>query len=49
VGCDNSKDYKISICLFSAKHEALRSQSKTWLTRKLDNEYVWSAMPTCEL
>ena len=26
-----TKDYKIGICCFSAKHAALRSKSKEWL------------------
>ena len=26
-----SKDYKISTCCFSVKHEAIRSKSKNWL------------------
>ena len=28
-----TKDYKIGICCFSAKHAALRRKSKDWLTR----------------
>ena len=28
-----TKDYKIGICCFSAKHAALRSKSKDWLAR----------------
>ena len=28
-----TKDYKIDICCFSAKHAALRSKSKDWLAR----------------
>ena len=31
------KDCKISICCFSAKHEALRSKSKDWLAWNQDN------------
>jgi hypothetical protein len=27
-----TKDYKIGICCFSAKHTALRRKSKNWLT-----------------
>jgi hypothetical protein len=27
---DQTKDYKIGICCFSAKHAALRSKSKDW-------------------
>jgi hypothetical protein len=29
-----TKDYKIGICCFSAKHAVLRSKSKDWLARK---------------
>jgi hypothetical protein len=32
-----TKDYKISICCFSAKHAALRRKSKDWLARKQEN------------
>jgi hypothetical protein len=35
-----TKDYKIGICCFSAKHTALRTMSKDWLTRKQDNIFV---------
>ena len=28
-----TKDYKIGICCFSAKHAALRRKSKDWLAR----------------
>ena len=28
-----TKDYKIGICCFSAKHAALRRNSKDWLAR----------------
>jgi hypothetical protein len=31
------KDYKISICCFSAKHAALRRKSKDWLARNQNN------------
>jgi len=31
---DQSKDYKIGICCFYAKHAALRSKSKGWLAPK---------------
>ena len=33
----HTKDYKIGICCFSAKHVALRSKSKDWLARNQDN------------
>jgi hypothetical protein len=32
-----TKDYKIGICLFSAKHAILRSKSKNWLHRNRIN------------
>jgi len=32
-----TKDYKIGICCFSAKHTALRRKSKDWLTLNQDN------------
>ena len=39
-----TKDYKISICSFSAKHAALRRKSKDWLVRKQDNLSEWGNM-----
>ena len=32
-----TKDYKIGICCFSAKHAALRSKSKDWLALHQNN------------
>ena len=32
-----TKEYKIGICCFSAKHAALRGKSKDWLARNQDN------------
>ena len=32
-----TKDYKIGICCFSAKHAALRRESKDWLARNQNN------------
>ena len=32
-----TKDYKIGICCFSAKHAALRRKSKDWLARNQNN------------
>ena len=32
-----TKDYKIGICCFSAKHTALRRKSKDWLARNQNN------------
>jgi hypothetical protein len=34
---DQTKDYKIGMCCFSAKHAALRRKSKDWLARNQDN------------
>ena len=31
-----TKDYKIGICCFSAKHAALRRKNKDWLGRNLN-------------
>ena len=39
-----TKDYKIGICCFSAKHIALRRKSKIWLTRNQDNVSEWGGM-----
>ena len=41
-----TKDYKIGICCFSAKHAALRRKNKDWLGRNLNNMSYWSAMST---
>jgi hypothetical protein len=41
-----TKDYKISICCFSAKHAALRIKGKDWLARNQDNVWEWSDMST---
>jgi hypothetical protein len=43
---DQTEDYKISICCFSAKHAALRRMSKDWLDRNQDNVSEWSDMST---
>ena len=39
-----TKDYKIGICCFSAKHAALRLKSKDWLLRNQDNVSEWGDM-----
>ena len=44
-----TKDYKIGICCFSAKHAALRRMNKDWLARNQDNVSKWSDMSTCGL
>ena len=37
-----TKDYKIGICCFSAKHAALSRKSKDWLARNQNNVSKWS-------
>jgi hypothetical protein len=39
-----TKDYKIGICYFSAKHAALRRKSKDWLVRNQDSVSEWGDM-----
>jgi hypothetical protein len=39
-----TKDYKIGICCFSAKHAALRRKSKVWLALNQDNVSEWGDM-----
>ena len=34
-----TKEYKIGMCCFSAKHAALRSKSKDWLARNQNNVF----------
>ena len=41
-----TKDYKIGICSFSAKHAALRRKSKDWSARNQNNVFEWSDMST---
>ena len=41
-----TKDYKIAICYFSAKHAALRRKSKDWLAWNQNNVSEWSDMST---
>jgi hypothetical protein len=41
-----TKDFKIGICCFSAKHTALRRKSKNWLARNQNNVCEWSEMST---
>ena len=43
---DQTKDYTIGICCFSAKHAALRRKIKDWLARTQDNVSEWSDMST---
>jgi hypothetical protein len=42
----HTKDYKIGICCFSAKHAALWRKSKAWLARNQTNVSEWSDMST---
>ena len=44
-----TKDYKISIDRFSAKHASLRTNSKGWLALNQDNVSEWNDMFTCRL
>jgi hypothetical protein len=41
-----TKDYKIDMCCFSAKHAALRRESKDWLARNQNNVSEWSDIST---
>ena len=41
-----TKDYKIGICCFFAKHAALRRKSKDWLARNQNNVSECSDMST---
>jgi hypothetical protein len=41
-----TKDCKIGICCFSAKHAGLRRKSKDWLARNQNNVSEWSDMST---
>ena len=40
-----TKDYKIDICCFSAKHTALRRKKKDWLTWNQGTVSEWGNMP----
>jgi hypothetical protein len=39
-----TKDYKIGICCFSAKHTTLRRKSKNWFVQNPNNVSKWSDM-----
>ena len=41
---DQTKNYEIGICCFSAKHAVLRRKSKDWLARNQNNVSEWSDM-----
>jgi hypothetical protein len=44
-----TKDNTIGICCFSAKHAALRRESKYWLARNQNDVSEWSDMSNSEL
>ena len=44
-----TKDFKIGICCFSAKHVALKRKDKDWSARNQNNVSEWSDMSTREL
>jgi hypothetical protein len=44
-----TKNYKIGICCFSAKHTSLRRKSNDWLVRNQDNVSEWGDMSIREL
>ena len=44
-----TKDYKIGICCFSAKHAALRRNTKDWLAQNQDNVSEWGDSSICGL
>jgi hypothetical protein len=41
-----TKDYKIGMCCFSAKHVSLWRKSNEWLARNQNNVSEWSDMST---
>ena len=41
---EQTKDYEIGICCFSAKDTALRSKSKDWFARNQNNVSEWGDM-----
>ena len=42
TGSGQTKDYKIGICSFSAKHTGLKSKSKDWLALNQNDVAEWS-------
>ena len=42
-----TREYKLCICFFSAKHTALRRKCKDWLARNQDNMTEWNDTSTC--
>ena len=45
-GSGQTKDYVIGICCFSAKHAALSTMGKDWLSQNQDNVSDCSALST---
>ena len=39
-----TKDYKMCMCRFSAKHVALKRKNKDWLDRNQANVFEWGDM-----
>jgi hypothetical protein len=46
---DQTKDYRIDMCCFSAKHAAVRRKNKDWLARNQNNVSEWSDVSTLKL
>ena len=44
-----TKHYKIGIHYFYAKHTALWSNNKDWISQNQDNKSMWSDTSSCEL
>ena len=44
-----TKDYKIGICCFFAKHAELKIKGKDWLALNRDNVSEWGDMSICGL
>ena len=45
----HTEDYEIGICCFSARHAALMSNSKDWLSWNQNNVSEWRDMSLCGL
>ena len=43
-GSGQTKDYKLGICCFSAKHAVLRRKSNDWLAWNQNNVSEWNDM-----
>jgi hypothetical protein len=44
-----TKEYKIGICCYSAKHAALKNKSKDWFAHNQDSVSEWSDMSKIEM